>query len=249
MQHKIITLFLMLCIYFSLSLHTTSAPSPLLETVIRFDPATVELGPSYCVGENFTIKARIENVEDLCGFVLKIGWNTSYLDYVNHIVKVPVETYPDGVIHEPSWIAADIVNVTEGWYLCDAGLFGYGPSFNGSGTAFEITFNVTQQPEAFEDDVFFRIKFTDHFLSPSTAGSIAHSINHCNVTIHPYWNPADVNDDLKVDIFDVLICANAYLATPSDPEWNPRCDLANPYDLISIFDIMTIVGSFGEEYQ
>jgi len=69
--------------------------------------------------------------------------------------------------------------------------------------------------------------------------------------INPYtlWNIADINYDFKVDIFDVVLAALAYGATPSDPNWDARADIANPYDLINIFDIVMIVGSYGEEYQ
>jgi len=69
--------------------------------------------------------------------------------------------------------------------------------------------------------------------------------------ISPYtcWNIADINYDFKVDIFDVVLAAVAYGATPSDPHWDARADIANPYEVINIFDIVTIVGSYGEEYQ
>jgi len=66
--------------------------------------------------------------------------------------------------------------------------------------------------------------------------------------MNPYWNPADVNHDLKVNIYDaVLICA-AYSSTPSDPHWNPHCDIAEPYGVIDIYDIVMICSSYGEEY-
>jgi len=63
-----------------------------------------------------------------------------------------------------------------------------------------------------------------------------------------YWNPADVNHDLKVDIFDVVLACSAYSSTPLDPNWNCHCDIAEPYGVIDIFDIVMIAGSYGEEY-
>jgi len=227
-------------------LKTGSAPSTLSSPVVRFDPATVELGPHYCVNETFTLEARIENVVDLAGFGFRIVWNTTYFEYVDHILMAPVEVYPAGVLHAPILIIDDTVNATEGWYRGSATVINP-PTFNGSGTAFEITFRVKHQPIAPEPAESFTITFTESGMLDRQTW-ITHYTEHSNVTVYPYWNPADVNDDLKVDIFDVLLCANAYQATPSDPHWNPRCDIANPYDLINIFDIVKIVGSYGEEY-
>ena len=58
----------------------------------------------------------------------------------------------------------------------------------------------------------------------------------------------DVDHDWDVDIFDVVRCVGAYGSTPIDPNWDIFCDIADPYELIDIFDIMTIVSSYGEEY-
>lgn len=74
-----------------------------------------------------------------------------------------------------------------------------------------------------------------------------------NVDDHPlmnvYWISADVNHDLKVDIFDVVSACQAYLSTPSDPHWNCHCDIAEPYGVIDIFDIVMICSSYGEEWN
>jgi len=243
MQRKIITAVLMLGLFFSLILHTVSAPSTSSSTVVRLDPANVVLG---YINETFTLAAKIDNVEDLAGFGLQITWNTSYLEYVRHTITMPVEDYSGGLLHKPILITADMLNEAQGTYDCAAFTLGGGP-FTGNGTAFEITLRVKAQPNVSEPDITFQIEFTLHALS-SAFSSIPHSVQNCNVTINALWNPADVNDDLKVDIFDVMLGVNAYQATPSDPHWNPRCDIATPYDLINIFDIMTIVGSYGEEY-
>jgi len=226
------------------------SPEPLASTYIRFDPAIVELGPAYCVNETFTIRARVDSVEDLTGFGLHIIWNTSYLKYVNHIVKVPVETYPDGLLHSPILWVQDEANASEGWYrVAVSTLYGSYP-FYGSGIAFEITFRVNSQPVHPEPEVNLSVEFIlPHDLASSNV-PIPHFLENCSITIYPYpdWNLADINGDLKVDIFDVMLCANAYQATPSDPHWNPRCDLTEPYGKVDIFDIVTICISYGEEY-
>jgi len=63
-----------------------------------------------------------------------------------------------------------------------------------------------------------------------------------------YWNPTDINHDLTVDIFDVVLACAAYSSTPSDLNWNCHCDIAEPSGVINIFDIVTISTSYGEKY-
>ena len=223
-----------------------AAPSPLTSTVLRFDPATVELGLTYCVGEAFTLIAGIDDVEDLAGFGLQVTWNTTYLEYVSHTIIMPVEDYPGGLIHKPILITADMLNEPQGTYDCAAFTLGGAP-FNGSGSAFEITLRVKTQPNTSEPDITFPIEFTlDALSSPFSA--IPHSVQNCNVTIKALWNQADVNDDLKVDIFDVVKCGRVYLIGVGDPFYCSRCDISEVYGKIDIFDIVMICTSYGEEY-
>jgi len=66
--------------------------------------------------------------------------------------------------------------------------------------------------------------------------------------MNPYWNLADINHDLKVNIYDaVLVCA-AYSSTPSDSHWNPHSDIAEPYEIIDIYDVVTMAWNYGEEW-
>jgi len=67
--------------------------------------------------------------------------------------------------------------------------------------------------------------------------------------MNPYWNPGDVNHDLKVDIYDVVLASGAYMSTPSDSKWNPHCDIAEPCGIIDIYDIVLLCGSYGERYN
>ena len=55
----------------------------------------------------------------------------------------------------------------------------------------------------------------------------------------------DVNNDNKVDIFDLRIAAKAFGSTPSDPDWNPIVDLDNN-GLIDVFDLRKIAKHYGE---
>jgi parallel beta-helix repeat protein len=67
--------------------------------------------------------------------------------------------------------------------------------------------------------------------------------------ISVYWSPGDVDHDLDVDIFDVVRVASAYDCTPLDPNWNPHCDIAQPYGIISIYDVVRVACNYGEEYD
>jgi len=222
-------------------------------TVARFNPSTVELGPAYCRCDTFTLTARVDYVEDLAGFGLFIKWNTTYLEYVEHVVKVPVEVYPDGLLHEPVLLVQNDVNASEGSYWLAVASIG-GPSFTGNGIAFEITYRVKRQPMEPAPDVNFLVKFTVHDLAnPYPHDGIPHSIEHCNVTIYaciyPWWGIADINGDLEVDIFDLLLAVNAYDSTLGESNWNPLVDVAPPWDRVDILDMVTIASHYGEKYS
>lgn len=74
------------------------------------------------------------------------------------------------------------------------------------------------------------------------------SVDHYPL-INPYWNSGDIDHDFDVDIFDVVKAAGIYGSTSFDPGWNPHCDIAEPYGVIDIFDMVTIAMSYGEEYN
>jgi hypothetical protein len=77
---------------------------------------------------------------------MHFSWNTTYLIYVSHTPKIPVETYPDGVLHEPIIFLKDEVNESAATYWLAVSTLG-GDPFNGNGTVFEMTFMVQNQPD------------------------------------------------------------------------------------------------------
>jgi len=66
--------------------------------------------------------------------------------------------------------------------------------------------------------------------------------------MNPYWNPSDINHDLKVDLKDVYKTALAYGSYPSHPKWNPHCDI-NEDATVDLKDYYTVCRNFGEEYS
>jgi len=86
------------------------------------------------------------------GFDIRLGWNTTYLEYVSHSVRVPKNTYTDGVLWNPTLSLADTVNSTEGTYWIAYSSLAPAPTFNGSGTVFTLTFRVKYHPVQPEPD-------------------------------------------------------------------------------------------------
>jgi parallel beta-helix repeat protein len=66
--------------------------------------------------------------------------------------------------------------------------------------------------------------------------------------VNPYWNPGDINHDLRIDIFDVVTIASSY-GTPSSPHWNPHADIAEPYGSVNILDIVACTNQYGKRHS
>jgi hypothetical protein len=63
--------------------------------------------------------------------------------------------------------------------------------------------------------------------------------------MNPYWSPGDIDHDLDVDLSDIFLIAATYHTTPFDPHWNPHCDIACPYQIVDLFDVVTAAGHYG----
>ncbi|NIO36164.1 hypothetical protein GTO27_00510, partial [Candidatus Bathyarchaeota archaeon] len=68
-----------------------------------------------------------------------------------------------------------------------------------------------------------------------------------------YWNPCDINHDLKVEMKDVGIAARAFFTQPGDERWNCHADINGPEYLVPDYkvnmrDIGLIASNFGETY-
>jgi len=136
----ILTLLITSLFVFSFSTQGVEAIKSRTITKLFIDPDFV----SEPVGSNFTIAVKISNITNLFGLEIMLNWNPAVIEYINHTNKIPVETYPDGVLHEPVlWLPVGF-NTTAGDYQIAVASFGDPPppSFNGSGTVFEMTFDV-----------------------------------------------------------------------------------------------------------
>jgi len=65
------------------------------------------------------------------------------------------------------------------------------------------------------------------------------------ITFYGFQLRGDINDDGTINILDIVMCALAFGARPSDPNWNPIADL-NHDGIVNIIDLVIIAVDFGE---
>jgi hypothetical protein len=164
-----------------LSLVVTINPVSSGATVVKVDPPLVEYHTN-ATGQQFTVAIKIVDVVNLYGFDIKFRWNTTFLDYVSHSVRVPKDTYPDGVLWNPViGPIEDQVNATTGTYWIAYSSRYPAPSFNGTGTVFTMTFRVKYHPAQYTANIKLELYSTD--LVASDASSIPHTTQHGTVIL------------------------------------------------------------------
>jgi len=67
--------------------------------------------------------------------------------------------------------------------------------------------------------------------------------------MNPYWNPADVDHDLDVDLYDAVRVLVAYGSKLGHENFNPHCDITEPYGIIDLYDVMTVLVNYGKRYD
>jgi len=123
------------------------------DTRIYIEPAS----GTAIVGATYSISLKIDDVLNLQAFDIKLRWGASVLKCTSHTVTVPVETYPNGVLHEIAYPFKNEINETQvpGALTGTMGWFAYvsvGDSFNGSGTILTMDFEVLGEGEC---DIYF----------------------------------------------------------------------------------------------
>jgi hypothetical protein len=150
---------------------------------VKVDPASLEYYTK-ATGKEFTIAVKIMNVTNLYGFDMELRWNTTFLEYVSHSVRVPKNTYTDGVLYNPTLLLADDVNATAGTYWIAYSSMDQAPSFNGTGTAFTMTFQVIHHPRDPEPTANITLELYSTDLADRSGDPIAHTAEHGTVILH-----------------------------------------------------------------
>jgi hypothetical protein len=103
---------------------------------------------------------------NLYGYEIRFSWNPGVLEYVDHIVKTPVENYPDGVLHGPLFVVQGDLNKTAGTFAVSQSSWFYPvESFNcpnRNATMLMFTFRVKK-----EEPVFLRLDYVELIPDPS----------------------------------------------------------------------------------
>jgi hypothetical protein len=240
------------------------------QTTLRTVPQEMTLGSPALediTDTEFTIAVVVENVTDLWCFDVQFCWNMTYLDYVNHTVTVPEEDYPDlippspytGILHFPTTRVKEVVDES-GIPLAELGTMAWfiysdragSPPFDGSGTLFIMSVRVKYQPYIYElpsdeDHVNLSLCFTSTELGDEFGQLIPHTSTDGIIKLYARTPSPDINNDGIVNLYDVVIAANAYGSHVGDPEWNQLADLAPEWGKIDIYDLVTCLYHYGEK--
>jgi len=182
--------FIVFLLFTCMAVNMNIAKSSDEEPVLYFDPPEIlDLSPS----TDFNITLKIANVTNLYGFDVQIKWNPTIIGYVSHTVKVPVEDYPDGVLHEPVMQLKNIIDESANIPLAEPGTMawiGYSsmspaPTFNGSGIAIEFTFHVKDIGSCW-------IEIVRSDLSDDKPSPIPHSVQNAYFGNAPPPTPVDI---------------------------------------------------------
>jgi len=140
-------------------------------TSIHVVPQNVAANPD----ETFTIAVEIADVHDLYGLDIQFSWDPTILEYVSHMAKIPVETFPDGILHEPGLFILNDVDAVAGTYSVAYACMDPAPVFDGTGVAFEMTFHVIASGECL-------LEITNHALADVDAQPIVHTVQNGKFT-------------------------------------------------------------------
>jgi len=158
--------------------------------LLYVDPSTVlDVPPS----ESFTIDVKIANISSLYGFDIVFQWDPDLLDYVDHVAKVPIEDYPDGILHEPVIPVDDTVDEIAGTYYVAYACMSPAPVFDGSGTIFNMTFHVKGLGECLLEIYYHKFvdKNAEEIISDVQDGYFR---NYVPVPAEIYVSPEEIID-------------------------------------------------------
>jgi len=102
------------------------------------------------LGEVFNVTVGINELVnyELYGFDIMLRWDVSSLEYIKHEVKVPVEVYSDGVLHEPFLEVRNEIDEINGTCWIAYASMWPAKAFKGEGIFFTITFKIIKESDS-----------------------------------------------------------------------------------------------------
>lgn len=200
------------------------------------------------VGDLFTVSVNIVNAKELFGMDVQLSWDPTFVQYVCHEKMTPVEQHLDGVLHAP--ILPVFNDVDENaqmpgaapetrYWLSECSQLPAAP-FNGLGTFVVLTFRALRH-----GDPHFVI--TSLCLADTGGSPLPASVEYGTMAILARGE-GDVNDNGIVDILDLVQAARCYRSVEGQPDWNQFADVAAPWKIIDILDLVTISSHYGNRY-
>jgi len=172
-----------------------AVPKVYAQTSITVAPLSQEFGPASCVGTHFTVAVEVRNVVDLWGADIQFGWDETWIGYVGHHKHIPVETWPDGILHSPTIPVRDVVSEgvpmpdadpNSDYWLAEASMVPARP-FDGSGIAFHMEFVILKQGAPGDPDKTLTLDITAFTLADNNGNIIAPVAEYDGtVVIHSY---------------------------------------------------------------
>ena len=191
-------------------------PSTTTDTTVRVSPSSV---PSPGVGEQFTLSLTIADGENVAGYQVTIGFDTSALHYVE---SANGDYLPAGAFVVPPVVSGNRVA------LAATALSG---ESNGDGTLATLTFEVIAVKGS-------TLTLSDVVLSDSGGAGSRPQVENGEV-VEPPQVTGDVNGDGVVNIQDLVLVAGALGQTgPNDADMNGD-------GVVNIQDLVLVAGALG----
>ena len=210
------------------------------------------------------IQTRTVTLESGASTTLTFAWNTTGSAEGNYLIKAVASFLPYEINVADNEIDSIVQVVPQSQYNITFDQTGVSPDFTGTVVAIDGT-NYTSRdlPVSFWWDDGSSHSFL--FASPlnvnasygycwwSTSG--LSSLENGTLTITASGNVTatfgligDINHDGKVSLADLVMLAAAYDSCPGDSNWNPECDIAPPYGVIGLTDLVTLAMHYGQHY-
>lgn len=215
-------------------------------------PAIVMAEPLYKVvyteGPAFDVHVFVEDLDaywDLSGFDVALYYDTALLD----IVKVELGEFAKRFrltlkVLEEVDEAKGYVRLAYTWDLVEPR-----PTPYGAGSLFTVTFTMVKP-----GDTPITLEVIGLAAFPNAtkwcydwSEPISTVVKHGLVKVVPR-HVADLNADGIIDIYDLVLVCRAYGARPWDVHWDPRADIAEPWGLINIYDVVTVAARYKYKY-